>query len=125
MRLRPIFALLIILAGALGAEQFKFMPAKVLNKQRASVAIYDANSDAIRQKYGSILGAINLTDSSEYAEAILPQDRNKILVFYCFNERCTASHGAAARAMKFGYQNVYVLEGGIVGWTKEKFDVRK
>ena len=41
-----------------------------------------------------------------------------MLVFYCYNEHCHASHIGARSAVKLGYSNVFVLPVGITGWKK-------
>ncbi len=76
----------------------------------------DANGKNTRASEGVIPGAVLLTSSSEYSLAELPADKNSKLVFYCANERCGASHQAAARALENGYTNVAVLPAGIKGW---------
>lgn len=76
----------------------------------------DANSQQTRQEKGTLPGAILLSSSSDYAATELPAEKDKNLVFYCANERCGASHKAAARAAEQGYTNVYVMNAGIAGW---------
>lgn len=78
----------------------------------------DANGKETRTSQGVIPGAILLTSSSEFAAAELPANKDAKLVFYCANEKCTASDSAAKRAMGLGYTNVAVLPAGITGWKK-------
>ena len=79
--------------------------------------IVDANNGDTRQKYGVIPGAILLSHYEKYDVAKeLPRDHAEKLVFYCANEKCMASHKAAARATEAGYTDVSVLPAGIMGW---------
>ncbi len=78
----------------------------------------DANNQGTREKYGIIPGAVLLTSSSAFEAKELPADKASKLVFYCANDRCTASEAAAKRAIENGYTNVAVLPDGIQGWKK-------
>ena len=82
----------------------------------AQASFLDANDSNTRAKWGVIPGATLLTSSVDYSVAELPRDKDAKLVFYCANTRCTASHQAAARAVKSGYTDVNVLPDGIMGW---------
>jgi rhodanese-related sulfurtransferase len=48
----------------------------------------------------------------------LAGDKEAPVVFYCESERCYRSCLAAADARKLGYQKVYTLKGGLVGWKE-------
>ena len=78
----------------------------------------DANNADTRKTQGKIPGAIELPSVSQYDLALLPTDKSKPLVFYCYNESCMASHDAAKFAIKAGYNNVTILSDGITGWNK-------
>ena len=80
------------------------------------VAVLDANDNAFRAKNGVIPGAILLTSSSEFAVSELPAKKDTKLVFYCASSMCSASHGAAAKAVSAGYTDVAVLPDGLMGW---------
>lgn len=84
----------------------------------SQVAVYDANGEKVRKSDGVVPGAKMLSSSDEYDVAKeLPANKDTKLVFYCANERCTASHDAADRATKAGFANVYVMSDGIKGWN--------
>ena len=83
--------------------------------QGGAVAV-DANSDRTRKKNGTVPNAVLLTSSSKYDLSELPADKNKDLIFYCSNTRCTASDAAAERASANGYQRVHIMREGIKGW---------
>ncbi len=92
---------------------------KALRQEHADqLAVYDVNSKETRSKYGVIPGARLLAASSSYGLEELPASKDAMLVFYCANEHCTASHAAAERAKQAGFARVYVLAPGIMGWQK-------
>lgn len=109
--------------GADGQQQAKG-PVKATIEQVASwtkskqAIPVDANGSETRTKQGVIPGAVLLTSSSQYALKELPANKDAKLVFYCANEKCSASEGAAQRAIDNGYTNVAVLPAGIVGWKQ-------
>ncbi|RMG17275.1 MAG: hypothetical protein D6729_09265 [Deltaproteobacteria bacterium] len=106
-----------------GAKQQAFQKIDVeeLTRLQATgpVHLYDANSEKTRKKLGVIPGATLLTSPSEYDVAkVLPKEKDAVLVFYCANVHCTASHVAAKRAIEAGYTQVYVLAPGVKGWAE-------
>jgi rhodanese-related sulfurtransferase len=88
-----------------------------LKKDKKPYAVFDANGKGTRDKMGVIPTAVLLPTASEYDLALLPADKATPVVFYCANEKCTASHTAAKRAMAAGYGDVAVLGAGIKGWV--------
>lgn len=86
-----------------------------LTKEKKTTPV-DANGEKTRLAEGVVPGAVLLTSSSAFAAEELPRDKAAPLVFYCANERCSASHGAAARARELGFTNVAVMPEGIKGW---------
>lgn len=86
----------------------------------------DANNDNTRSNVGTIPNAILLSSVSNYdASKVLPTDKNAALVFYCANEKCSASKTAAQRAVEAGYTDVAVLPVGISGWVSAGKTVAK
>ncbi len=96
-----------------------------LKKDKKPFAVVDANGSDTRKNQGIIPTAILLPSSSEYDLALLPKDKATPVVFYCANEKCTASHTAAQRAIKNGFSDVAVLPVGIAGWVKAGKAVEK
>ncbi len=86
----------------------------IADKQAVAV---DANGASVRAEFGSIPGAVLLSNYKTYEVSELPAKDTK-LVFYCSNEQCGASHAAAAKAAAAGYSKVAVLPAGIMGWKK-------
>lgn len=93
--------------------------------KKVQFAVFDANGKETRQKEGVIPTAVLLPSSSEYDLALLPKDMATPVVFYCANEKCTASHTAAKRAAAAGHTDVAVLSPGIAGWVKAGKPVEK
>jgi rhodanese-related sulfurtransferase len=89
-----------------------------LKKDKKPFVVFDANGKSTRESQGIIPTAVLLPSSSAYDLALLPRDKATPTVFYCANERCTASHTAAQRALDAGYSDVSVLSVGISGWVK-------
>lgn len=111
----------IILDDPKGPEKFKVIHADDLANMRAApsshLQVYDANFPETRERFGVIDGAHLLSSYDNYNVAKqLPADKNTPLVFYCYDQRCMASHFAARRAIAAGYKNVSVMSDGIVGW---------
>jgi hypothetical protein len=46
----------------------------------------------------------------------LPEDKNKLVVFYCGGLHCKLSHKSAAKAITMGYTNVKVFSEGYPAW---------
>lgn len=93
--------------------------------KKVAFAVFDANGKETRAKEGVIPTAVLLPSSSEYDLALLPKDNATPVVFYCANEKCTASHTAAKRAIAAGHTDVAVLGAGISGWVKAGKAVEK
>ena len=93
---------------------------QMLDKKAGNLAVLDANNADARADAGVVPGAILLTSYNQYALTELPKDKNKTLVFYCYNSYCQASHLAAERAIAAGYKDSRVMKEGIVGWNAAK-----
>jgi rhodanese-related sulfurtransferase len=62
-----------------------------------------------------IKGSVNII--TEMLEYELPQDKDRIIIFYCLGIKCVASWRAAEKAVELGYRNVYAFREGIPGWA--------
>ncbi|OEH85409.1 hypothetical protein BHU72_04785 [Desulfuribacillus stibiiarsenatis] len=64
-----------------------------------------------------INGAINIPDAEfdKFANR-LPEDKSKLLIFYCNGWDCPLSPSSANKAIKLGYTNVRVYQEGVAGW---------
>jgi rhodanese-related sulfurtransferase len=74
-----------------------------------------------RPKYdeGHIPMAVSIPDNQfEQMAAMLPADKNALLIFYCGGPACDLSHKSARKAEALGYANVKVFSDGFPGWMK-------
>jgi rhodanese-related sulfurtransferase len=84
-----------------------------------ALTICDANNADVRQRYGTIPGAVLLSSYRDYDAAVeLPPDKAQRVVFYCRSEMCGAAGDAARRATAHGHTNVWVMHAGIKGWVE-------
>ncbi|MFZ9889645.1 MAG: rhodanese-like domain-containing protein [Myxococcota bacterium] len=97
------------------------MSGSSLMKDPKAVTVVDVNGAQTREKMGVIPGAVLLSSSSSFDMKVLPADKAASLVFYCSNERCSASKKAAKVASENGYSDVAVLPAGIAGWVDAGF----
>lgn len=97
-------------------------PADLQSKRQgaAQVHIFDVNS-AERFAKGHVPGARLVTTAPQASD--LPANKDAMLVFYCANSHCSASHKAAAAALALGYTKVFVMKAGIAGWEEQKLPV--
>ncbi len=119
-----LLLIITVTTGAIAASNDKLpllnvadLKSLLLSSSPEKLLILDANRENVRNEQGVIAGAKLLTSSSSYdVSTELPASKDTKLVFYCYNERCTASHTAAQRALEAGYKDVAVLSPGIIGW---------
>ena len=84
--------------------------------QSKGAVVLDANGEGTRREYGTVPGAVLLSNYDHYALSELPANKSDKLVFYCGGTMCRASDTAASRALAAGYSNVSVMRDGIKGW---------
>ena len=84
--------------------------------KKEAVYIYDANSKE-RYDQGHVPTA-RWVPFNKVAANQLPKDKSAKLVFYCYNEMCSASTTAAKQALELGFTSVHVMPEGIEGWIK-------
>jgi rhodanese-related sulfurtransferase len=106
-----------MLAKLLGLRTLSVEEVERLLEQSQAVVIDTNHAHAWAQ--GHVPGAMNL-DPGEYTETDLPSDKNATLVFYCAGPVCPMAPGAAKRAIKMGYRNVFVMPEGISGWIEKQ-----
>lgn len=85
----------------------------------------DANGAETRKEYGTLPGAVLLSNARSFDLKELPADKSTELVFYCGGEACSSAPKAAARAKEAGYTAVKVMSAGITGWVKAHKPVDK
>jgi len=82
-----------------------------------SLHIFDANHQSAWAA-GHVPGAQNV-DPGEFTQSNLPDNPDATVVFYCGGQFCPMASGAAVRARKMGYTNVFVMTEGIAGWIEK------
>lgn len=80
-----------------------------------SITLLDANGTQSWKK-GHIPGAIDYAANKDNLAALLPKDKNALIVAYCGSPTCGAYAKAAKAAKDLGYTNVKHLSAGISGW---------
>jgi len=112
-------------AAGVYAAEFPDISVKDLNAALSTqkVVLLDANGTETWQS-GHIPGAINFATTRDLA-AVLPQDKNVLVVAYCHNPKCGAYHAAAVAAKKLGYKNIKHLVAGIEGWENAGLKTEK
>jgi len=50
-------------------------------------------------------------------------NKSQPLIFYCESDRCPRAGLAYEKAKKLGYENIHLLEDGLVAWKRAGFDV--
>lgn len=71
---------------------------------------------------GHVPGAVNV-DYEKMTVEMLPANKAAPLVFYCAGPGCPVSKMAARKAASWGYEDVWVFEGGIKEWKAAGMDV--
>ncbi|MFA7159697.1 MAG: rhodanese-like domain-containing protein [Kiritimatiellia bacterium] len=68
--------------------------------------------------------SLNAGSTDEEIKALLP-DKSALIITYCANLECPASHQLAEKLMKAGYVNLIEYPEGIEGWQKAGHKVEK
>lgn len=85
----------------------------------ADMVLIDSRPKKTKYDKGHVPSAISLPDSQfDKQKDRLPQNKDKLLVFYCGGFKCKLSHKSAARAIDLGYTNVKVFAAGYPAWKK-------
>ena len=86
---------------------------------RDDVVIIDSRPMKRRYDKGHIPVAVSIPDSQfDKFAGKLPQDKSKLLIFYCGGLKCPLSHKSAFKAEAKGYTNVSVYAAGFPDWIK-------
>ena len=83
----------------------------------ADMVVVDARPKITKYDKGHVPTAISIPDSQfDKFKDQLPQDKSKLLVFYCGGFKCKLSHKSAGKALAMGYTNVKVYSAGYPAW---------
>jgi rhodanese-related sulfurtransferase len=88
------------------------------------VVVIDVNGSE-SFKSGHIPTAVDFNKVQGELAAVLPKEKDALVVAYCGGPSCSAYARAAKAATKLGYTNVKHLSAGISGWVKAKEDLEK
>lgn len=126
MFVSPVFvlALLFGLPAPLQAagDEFSTITTERLKEmldEKKDFTLVDARTKEEYQE-AHIGGAVNIQEKSfDDQTALLPADRNALLVFYCNGVKCGKSKKVAAKARSAGYTNILVYSDGFPVWEEE------
>jgi len=129
-----IFSALIILSEPILAEVEKDADLTIINVQKANKLIEEniENTEFIildvrtgeEYKVGHIENSINIDyKSSKFKENVSNLDKEKIYLTYCRSGRRSAKSAEIMREL--GFENIYMIDGGIVAWDKAGLPVAK
>jgi rhodanese-related sulfurtransferase len=105
-----------------GATKIDVSTAKTLHDQ--GVVFIDARSKR-KWKQGHIPGASNLYYNVTEAALMEIVDKDEEVVFYCGGTDCSLSPKACAKALTWGYKNVYYFAEGSPGWEAAGYPLEK
>jgi rhodanese-related sulfurtransferase len=102
--------------GNYGAVSVEWMKAQA--DSGADMVVVDSRPKKPKYDKGHLPGAISIPDTQfdKYKDQ-LPEDKSKLLVFYCGGLQCKLSHKSAAKAIAMGYTNVKVFATGYPSWV--------
>lgn len=87
---------------------------------RKDATIIDSRPAARRYDVGHLPSAINIPDTQfDKFKHLLPEDKAKLLIFYCGGLDCMLSHDSAKKAEAMGYSNIKVYAEGEPEWVKQ------
>jgi rhodanese-related sulfurtransferase len=86
---------------------------------KADMLVIDSRPKRKKYDKGHVATAVSIPDSQfDKLKDQLPQDKTKLLVFYCGGLKCPLSHKSAKKAIGLGYTNVKVFSTGYPAWKK-------
>jgi rhodanese-related sulfurtransferase len=99
-------------------------PSDVLNRlSLRNFFVFDTNPQHVFIHH-RVPGAMHL-DPADFTESQLPRDEDAALLFYSSGPLCGKGTHAARRALRMGYNKVYVMTEGITGWIRAGCPVEK
>jgi len=85
--------------------------------KKADIVLIDSRPKRKKYDKGHIPTAISIPDMQfDKLTNELPQDKDKLLVFYCGGFKCKLSHKSAKKAIALGYTKVKVFAAGYPAW---------
>jgi len=89
-------------------------------ENQADMVLVDSRPKRKKYDKGHITGAMSIP-ASQFDKMVgeLPQEKDRLVVFYCGGYKCKLSHKSAKKAMDLGYKKVKVLSAGYPAWKKK------
>ncbi len=85
---------------------------------QADMVIIDSRPKRKKYDKGHLPGAVSIpTTQFDSMTDQLPQDKDRLLVFYCGGLKCKLSHKGAQKAIALGHTNVKVFSTGYPSWV--------
>ncbi|MDJ0856123.1 MAG: rhodanese-like domain-containing protein [Desulfobacterales bacterium] len=85
--------------------------------KKADMLVVDSRPKRKKYDKGHIPGAVSIpTTKFDSMTDQLPQEKDKLLVFYCGGLKCKLSHKGAQKAIALGHTNVKVFSTGYPSW---------
>lgn len=53
----------------------------------------------------------------------LIKDKKQVLILYCESDECLRAGQTSEKAKKLGYENIYILDGGLPAWKRAGYEV--
>lgn len=113
----------VVETGKPAAPIKKVDSAQALKEKMASSDVVVIHAlDAENFKKAHVPGATNV-DYEQMTVEMLPADKSRPVIFYCAGPGCPVSKMAARKAASWGYEEVWVFEGGIKEWKAAGMEV--
>ena len=125
-KLFAITAFIIILGASAHAAglEFKIITTDQLKSmldEKKDIILIDARTNEEYQE-AHIAGAISIPEKNfDESAAVLPSDKNALLVFYCNGVKCGKSKKAAVKADAKGYKNILIYSEGFPVWEEKGY----
>ena len=112
-----LFVALPVVAGAAPSPQAVTAPeVKHMLEQQGAALIHALSK--IEYDIQHIPGSINIPAQEMGNSGLLPEDKDRPLIFYCMGKKCPYSKMAAEKALDMGYRTVFWFQGGIPEWYR-------
>jgi rhodanese-related sulfurtransferase len=103
----------------LKAEQAYIDPAKAISLIRDKKAIIVDTMSYLECMDHRISGSLCLAfEEFDKNSPTLLKDKKHPVIFYCESDECTRAGQTFEKARKLGYENIYILEGGLPAWKR-------
>lgn len=118
-KLIALLAVTFIASTAAFAGEYEDISIKELKDaiKDKKVTVIDVNGKASYKK-GHVPSAVSYSENADDLAAVLPENKDALIVAYCGGPSCSAYKRAADKAAELGYTNVKHLSAGISGWLQ-------